>query len=74
MHMVARYLTDLTPQLASVGHRNAALPPRHGRGDKLHHGSPHPDPRGAARAPVARNLGDSYGHIGEIPVRTRDFR
>jgi error-prone DNA polymerase len=74
VHLVAHHLTDLTPLLASVGHREAGFPLPHGRGDELHHGSPRPDPRGAAKTPAPRNLGDSYGHIKEIRVPTRDFR
>ena len=74
VHLVAHHLTDLTPLLASVGHRDAGFPLAHGRGDELHHGGPRIDPRGAPRTPATRNLGNSYGHIDEIRVRTRDFR
>ncbi len=74
VHLVAHHLTDLTPLLASVGHRDGDFPLPHGRGDELHHGGPRIDPRGAPQTPAARNLGNSYGHIDEIRVRTRDFR
>ncbi len=50
VHLVAHHLTDLTPLLASVGHRDGGLPLPHGRGDELHHGSPRPDPRGDGSA------------------------
>lgn len=58
VHLVAHHLTDLTPLLASVGHR----------------GGRRPAPDGAAGASPARNLGSSYGHIREVRVLTRDFR
>ncbi|MGB3834232.1 MAG: error-prone DNA polymerase [Mesorhizobium sp.] len=74
VHLVAHHLTDLTPLLASVGHRHAPFPLPHGRGDELHHGSPRPDHRSEARLAAPRDLGNSYGHIDEIRVRTRDFR
>jgi len=73
VHLVAHHLTDLTPLLASVGHRNGDFPLPHGRGDDVRRGAPSPDPRGQVRTPV-RNLGTTYGHIDEIRVRTRDFR
>jgi error-prone DNA polymerase len=45
VHLVAHKLTDLSPDLASVGDREAAFPLPHGRGDEFHHGSPGIDPR-----------------------------
>jgi error-prone DNA polymerase len=71
VHIVARRLTDLSADLASIGARDAAFPLPHGRGDNFHHGSPAPDPRELAKP---RNLVDPYGHIDEIKVKTRDFR
>jgi error-prone DNA polymerase len=73
VHLVAHHLTDLTPLLASVGHRDGSFPLPHGRGDELHHGSPRPDPRGQAKMPAARNIIDPYLHLNELRVRTRDF-
>jgi error-prone DNA polymerase len=53
VHLVAHRFTDLSPELASVGNRDAAFPLPHGRGDEFHHGGPGIDPRslpkGAAR-------------------------
>ncbi|WP_353683106.1 OB-fold nucleic acid binding domain-containing protein [Mesorhizobium sp.] len=75
VHLVAQRLTDLSAELGSVGQRDAAFPLPHGRGDEFHHGSPTPDPRGWPPKPFrGRNLVDPYGHIGEIKVKTRDFR
>ncbi|RTM09694.1 MAG: error-prone DNA polymerase [Hyphomicrobiales bacterium] len=71
VHVIARELSDLSVDLASIGSREAGFPLPHGRGDEFHHGSPGPDPRSL---PKARNLGDHYGHLDEIRVRTRDFR
>jgi error-prone DNA polymerase len=74
VHLVAHHLTDLTPLLASVGHRDAPFPLPHGRGDELHHGSPRPDPHGQAKVPAAHNIIDPYLHLDDLRVRTRDFR
>jgi error-prone DNA polymerase len=74
VHLVARHLFDLSGDLASVGERDDAFPLPHGRGDELHHGSPTPDPRGLPKGPQPRNLGNTYGHIDQIRVKTRDFK
>jgi error-prone DNA polymerase len=71
VHLVAHRLTDLSAELASVGNRDFPLP--HGRGDDLHHGSPGIDPR-SMKGAKARDIGDTYGHIDRITVKTRDFR
>jgi error-prone DNA polymerase len=74
VHLVARHLSDLSGELASVGERDDAFPLPHGRGDELHHGSPTPDRRGLPKGPQPRNIVDPYGHIDQIRVKTRDFR
>jgi error-prone DNA polymerase len=75
VHLVAHHLADLSAELGSVGDREESFPLPHGRGDEFHHGSPAPDPRGLAPMGLrARDLFDSYGHIDEIRVKTRDFR
>jgi error-prone DNA polymerase len=74
VHLVARHLTDLSPELASVGDRDAAFPLPHGRGDEFHHGSSGIDPRSLPKRPKPRDIYDPYGHIDEIKVKTRDFR
>ncbi|TXI02858.1 MAG: DNA polymerase-like protein [Rhizobium sp.] len=71
VHLIAHRLTDLTSELASVGSRDGAFPPPHGRGDEFHHGSPTLDPRGL---PKVRDIVDPYGPIDQIRVKTRDFR
>src|SRR5215470_2822591 len=38
VHLVAHRLSDMSPELANVGDRDAAFPLPHGRGDELHHG------------------------------------
>lgn len=75
VHLVAQRLTDLSADLASIGHLDAAFPLPHGRGDEFHHGSPTPDPRG--QAPHALRTRDIYIrdlHIDALRVKTRDFR
>jgi error-prone DNA polymerase len=74
VHLVARHLTDLSPELASVGERDIAFPLPHGRGDEFHHGSPGLDPRSLPKGPKPRDICDPYGHIDQIKVKTRDFR
>jgi error-prone DNA polymerase len=46
VHHVAHRLKDLSPELASVGDRDAAFPLPHGRGDEFHQGllRVHPPP------------------------------
>ena len=74
VHLVARQLTDLSPELASVGDRDIAFPVPHGRGDEFHHGSPALDPRSLPKVPKPRDIEDPYRHLDQIRVRTRDFR
>jgi error-prone DNA polymerase len=74
VHLVARRLTDLSQELASVGDRDAAFPLPHGRGDELHHGSPGLDPRSVPKGPKPRDMSDPYGHIDQIKVKARNFR
>jgi error-prone DNA polymerase len=64
-------LTDLSAELAGVGDRDFPLP--HGRGDELHHGSPGGDAR-SMKGATARDIGNAYGHIDGIRVKTRDFK
>ncbi len=71
VHIVARRLTDLSAELASVGERDFPLP--HGRGDELHHGSPGMDRR-SARGMKARDIGTTCGHIDRIRLKTRNFK
>ena len=74
VHLVAHRFTDLSPELASVGNRDAAFPLPHGRGDEFHHGGPGIDPRSLPKGPKPRDIHDPYGHIDEIRVKIRDFR
>ncbi|HRN83222.1 MAG TPA: error-prone DNA polymerase [Hyphomicrobium sp.] len=74
VHLVAHHLTDLSALLKTVGHREGTFPLPHGRGDELHHGSPRPDQRERPKMPAGRNIGDRYGHLDEIKIKTRDFR
>jgi error-prone DNA polymerase len=71
VHLVAHRLTDLSAELAGVGDRDFPLP--HGRGDELHHASPGVDAR-SMKGVKARDIGNAYGHIDRIRVKTRDFR
>ncbi|ALJ12384.1 error-prone DNA polymerase [Sphingopyxis macrogoltabida] len=79
VHIVAAKLVDLSPQLASLGERDAAFPLPHGRGDEFHHGAPRSDPRDQApRAVRARDIFIPDLHIdylAERPiVKARNFR
>jgi error-prone DNA polymerase len=75
VHLVAHRLNDLSDALASVGHRDAAYPLPHGRGDPLRHGNPGLDPR---RMPPmgleAHGIPIPDLHIDTIKAKTRDFR
>ena len=42
VHLVAQQLTDLSEALASIGEREMAFLPPHGRGDEFHHGGLRP--------------------------------
>jgi error-prone DNA polymerase len=75
VHLVAHKLTDLSPDLASVGDREAAFPLPHGCGDEFHDGSPGIDPRDLP--PKGLKTRDIYMpdlHIDTIKVKARDFR
>jgi error-prone DNA polymerase len=75
VHLVARHVTDLSADLASVGQRDDAFPLPHGRGDQVRHGGSGLDPREQPpRGLRARDFYDPYGHIDEIKVKTRDFK
>jgi len=61
----------------NVGDRGTSFPLPHGRGDKFHHGSPTPDPRGLPpnnKGPRVRDIYIPDLHIDTIKVKTRDFR
>ena len=72
VYLVAKRLTDLSSELASVGDRDAAFPL--GRGDDFHHGSPAADPRSVPKGMKVRDFFDPHGHIDTIKVETPDFR
>ncbi|WP_425994719.1 error-prone DNA polymerase [Afipia sp. DC4300-2b1] len=74
VHLVARELTDLSSELASVGDRDMAFPVPHGRGDEFHYGAPSLDPRSLPKGPKPRDIEDPYRHLEQIKVKTRDFR
>jgi error-prone DNA polymerase len=67
VHIVAHELIDMSGDLASFGSRDTGFPLPHGRGDELHHGS-------LAHDAQPLKLLNSYGRIGGIKVRGRDFR
>ncbi len=72
VHLIAHRLADLSPELASVGDRDGALPVPQGRGDPAKAGGG-PDPRET----LGRNARETYVpdlHIDRIKVKTRDFR
>jgi error-prone DNA polymerase len=72
VHLIAHRLTDLTPELASIGDRDGAFPVRRGRGDEAKSGGG-PDPRDTLGR-KAREIYVPDLHIDRIKVKTRDFR
>jgi error-prone DNA polymerase len=72
VHIIVHKLTDLSADLASVGHRDAPFPLPHGRGDEFHRGSPAIDPR--TLPPGPRDIYVPAHDINRIKVKTRDFR
>ncbi|SDH22192.1 error-prone DNA polymerase [Pelagibacterium luteolum] len=75
VHLVAHHIHDLSPNLASVGERDAPFAMQHGRGDEFHHGSPTPDPRTLPpKGFRTRDIHIPDLHIDTIKVKTRDFR
>jgi error-prone DNA polymerase len=71
VHIVARELTDLSSELASVGARGAtATTPGH-RAVETHDPSAVPEPREWEKD---SDLAASYVTVDEIRVKTRDFR
>ncbi|RST80826.1 error-prone DNA polymerase, partial [Aquibium carbonis] len=71
VHLVAHQLTDMSEALAGIGRRDAPFPLPHGRGDEFHHGSPTPDPRGAAKP---RDIYIPDLHIDRLRVQAKNFR
>jgi error-prone DNA polymerase len=74
VHFIAQRLTDLSPELASVGQRNTAFPLPHGRGDEFHGGGPGLDPRSLPPKHPPRDIFIPDRHIDTILPKTRDFR
>ncbi|CDX51869.1 Error-prone DNA polymerase 2 [Mesorhizobium plurifarium] len=75
VHLVARKISDLSNELASVGEREGSFPVPHGRGDQVRNGGSGPDPR--ELPPKGLRSRDIYIpdlHIDNIKIRTRDFR
>jgi error-prone DNA polymerase len=75
VHLVAQRFVDLSPDLASVGGREASFPLPHGRGDQVGNAGSGPDPRDRPpRVFRGRDLVDPHRHIDELRVKPRDFR
>jgi error-prone DNA polymerase len=72
VHLVVHRVTDLSNQLATLGHRHAVFPPPGGRGDQAKTGGG-PDPR-EVLVHKARDIHVSDRSIDTIKVKTRDFR
>jgi error-prone DNA polymerase len=72
VHLIAHRLTDLSPELASIGDRDTAFPVPHGRGDEAKSGGGQ-DPRDTLGR-KAREIYVPDLHIDRIKVKTRDFR
>lgn len=74
VHLIVERLSDLSAELASVGHREVAfLLPRR-RGDERHQGGAGFDPRGAMGPPRARDIYHPDLRIEAIRVAPKDFR
>src|SRR5690606_16021341 len=73
VHLVARSLLDLTPELGKVGRMEAPFPLPHGRGDEFRHGGQALDRRGRMTA-KPRDIIDPYLHHDQIRPKTRDFK
>ena len=65
------YVRFTEDALAGIGRRDAPFPLPHGRGDEFHHGSPTPDPRGAAKP---RDIYIPDLHIDRLRVQSKNFR
>jgi error-prone DNA polymerase len=74
VHHVAHRLKDLSPELASVGDRDAAFPLPHGRGDEFHQGSPGLDPRSLPKGLQPSGVRMPDADVETIKVKTRNFR
>ncbi|TGQ89014.1 DNA polymerase III subunit alpha [Mesorhizobium sp. M8A.F.Ca.ET.208.01.1.1] len=75
VHLVARKISDLSTELASVGEREGSFPVPYARGDQIPNGGSGPDPR--ELPPKGLRSRDIYIpdlHIDNIKVKTRDFR
>ncbi len=72
VHLVVHGVTDLSDQLATLGHRHAAFPAAGGRGDQAKIGGG-PDPR-EVLAQKVRDIHISDRSHETIKVKTRDFR
>jgi error-prone DNA polymerase len=75
VHLVAQQLTDLSESLASIGNRELAFLPPHGRGDELHHGGRGLNRRDrTANGLKTRDIDVPDLHLDAIKVKARDFR
>ena len=75
VHLVARQLTDLSAELATVGSRNRAFALVYGRGDHVTHAVGGSDPR--ERPPRDLHTHDIYIpdlHLDTVEVKSRNFR
>ncbi len=74
VHLVARQLTDMSPDIAGVSEREERFPLPHGRGDEFHRGGS-PDARGLP--PKGLRTRDIYIpdlHIDRLRLKPRNFR
>jgi error-prone DNA polymerase len=72
VHLIAHRLTDLSPELVSVGDRDGAFPVPQGRGDQAKTGGG-PDPC-ETLSREAREINISNLPLDMIKVKSRDFR
>ena len=74
VHLVAHRLVDLSGELATVGSRDTAFPPSHGRGDQVTHAGRGPDPREhPPKGLRSRVIYVPDLHIDIIKTKSRNF-
>jgi error-prone DNA polymerase len=77
VHIVARQITDLSRELATIGGRDDAFPLTHGRGDEFRYGPVSHSPDSRDRPPKGPRVRDIYIpdlHIDTIKVKARNFQ
>jgi hypothetical protein len=72
LHLVARGMTDLSGELATIGNRDGTFPVPYGRGDQVTSADGRPDPRERAARRIRRHDVNMDGG-SPIEVKSRNF-